>query len=58
VPAFSRLQAAMGEGRTDELVLCVFNVLYLNGESTAQFPLTQRKELLQHLFAKEVGGLR
>jgi ATP-dependent DNA ligase len=36
VPAFSRLQAAMGEGRTDQPILFVFDLLYLNGESTAR----------------------
>src|SRR5215471_14343265 len=40
VPAFSRLQAAMDEGRTDELVLFIFD---LDGEITAHLPLTERK---------------
>ena len=35
VPAFSHLQAAMDEGRTDELIFIVFDLLYLNGKSTA-----------------------
>jgi bifunctional non-homologous end joining protein LigD len=38
VPVFSRLQAAMDEGRTDELILFVFDLLYLDGESTAGLP--------------------
>jgi bifunctional non-homologous end joining protein LigD len=58
VPVFSRLQAAMDEGRTDQLVFFAFDLLYLNGESTAQLPLIQRKERLQRLFKKEIGGLR
>jgi bifunctional non-homologous end joining protein LigD len=58
VPAFSRLQAAMDEGRTDELVLFVFDLLFLNGESTARLPLTERKARLQRLFRKEIDGLR
>jgi hypothetical protein len=33
VPAFSRLQAAMDEGRTDDLVFIVFDLLYLNGKA-------------------------
>ena len=58
VPVFSRLHGAMDEGRTDELVFFAFDLLYLNGESTAQQPLIERKERLQRLFAKEMSGLR
>ena len=58
VPVFSRLQAAMDEGSTDQLVFFAFDLLYLNGESTAQLPLIQRKERLQRLFKKEIHGLR
>ena len=56
VPSFSRLQAAMDEGRTDQLVFFAFDLLYLNGESTAQLPLIERKERLQRLFKKEIHG--
>ena len=49
VPAFSRLQAAMDEGRTDDLVFIVFDLLYLNGKSTAALPLIERKERLRTL---------
>lgn len=38
----SRLQAAMDEGHTDELVFFAFDLLLLNGEGTAQLPLIQR----------------
>jgi len=48
----------MDEGRTDQLVFFAFDLLYLNGESTAQLPLIQRKERLQRLFKKEIHGLR
>ena len=58
VPVFSRLQAAMDEGRTDQLIFFAFDLLFLNGESTAPLPLIKRKELLQRLFKKEIGGLR
>jgi bifunctional non-homologous end joining protein LigD len=34
VPVFSRVHAAMDVNRTDELVLFVFDLLHLNGEST------------------------
>jgi ATP-dependent DNA ligase len=58
VPAFSRLQAAMDEGRTDDLVFIVFDLLYLNGKSTAALPLIERKELLRALFKRQFRGLR
>jgi ATP-dependent DNA ligase len=37
VTAFSRLQAAMDDGRTGELVFFAFDLLFLNGESTPEF---------------------
>jgi bifunctional non-homologous end joining protein LigD len=58
VPVFSRLQAAMDEGKTDQLVFFAFDLLFLNGKSTAQLPLFERKERLQRLFKKEIQGLR
>jgi ATP-dependent DNA ligase len=58
VPMFSRLQAAMDEGSTDRLVFFAFDLLYLNGDSTAQLPLLERKKRLQPLFKKEIHGLR
>jgi bifunctional non-homologous end joining protein LigD len=58
VPSFSRLQAAMDDGRTGELVFFAFDLLFLNGVSIAELPLIERKERLQSLFKKNVGGLR
>jgi bifunctional non-homologous end joining protein LigD len=58
VPAFGRLQAAMDERRTDELVFFGFDFLFLDGESTAKLPLIERKERLRSLFRCEVRGLR
>lgn len=62
VPAFSRLQAAMDEGHTDQLVFFVFDLLFLDGESTASLPLIERKKRLQALFARKavqkIAGLR
>jgi bifunctional non-homologous end joining protein LigD len=58
VPVFSRLQSAMDEGCTDQLVFFAFDLLFLNGASTAQLPLIKRKERLQRLFKKEIHGLR
>lgn len=58
VPVFSRLQAAMDDGKTDQLVFFAFDLLFLNGESIAGLPLIKRKERLQRLFKKEIPGLR
>ena len=58
VPVFSRLQAAMDESRTDELILFVFDLLFLEGESIAALPLIERKEHLRSLLANEVPGFR
>jgi hypothetical protein len=44
VPVFNRLQAEMDEGRTDQLVFFAFDLLFLNGQSTAQLPLVERKK--------------
>ena len=48
----------MDEGRTDQLVFFAFDLLFLDGQSTAQLPLIERKERLKQLFKKEVQGLR
>ena len=48
----------MDEGRTDQLVFFAFDLLYLNGESTAQLSLIERKERLERLFKKGEPGLR
>jgi bifunctional non-homologous end joining protein LigD len=48
----------MDESRTDQLVFFAFDLLYLNGASTAQLPLIKRKEWLKRLFKKEIQGLR
>jgi ATP-dependent DNA ligase len=37
VPVFSRVQAAMDEGRTDQPVFFAFNLLFLNGASSSPF---------------------
>jgi bifunctional non-homologous end joining protein LigD len=42
----------MDEGRTDQLVFFAFDLLFLNGQSTAQLPLIERKERLKRLFRR------
>jgi len=49
VPVFSQLQAAINEGRTDQLVFHVFDLLFLNGENTSALPPVERKKRLQRL---------
>ncbi len=58
VTSFSRLQAAMDEGRTADLLFYAFDLLFLNGESTSGLPLIERKKRLQALFAADVPRLR
>lgn len=57
VPVFSRLQAAMDEGRTDQLVFFAFDLLFLNGEDVAPLPLVDRKAKLKRLFRRKIDGL-
>ena len=58
VPVFSRLQAAMDEGRTDQLVYVVFDVLHLNGKDLSNRPLIDRKKILEKALGAERPGLR
>jgi bifunctional non-homologous end joining protein LigD len=48
----------MDEGQTDQLVFFAFDLLFLDGQSTALLPLIERKEHLHRLFRKEIAGLR
>ena len=42
VPVFSRLQAAMDEGRTDQLVYVAFDLLFIDGDDIASLPAKYR----------------
>ena len=57
MPVFSRLQAAMDEGRTEELVFFAFDLLFLDGENIAPLPLVERKARLKRQFRRKVDGL-
>jgi bifunctional non-homologous end joining protein LigD len=57
-PVFTRLKAAMDEGRTDQFVFFAFDLLHLNGESTAALPLLEPKQRLERLLKKPITGLR
>ena len=57
VPIFSRLQAAMDEGRTDQLVYVAFDLLFIDGDDIASLPLVDRKARLKRLFGRKIDGL-
>jgi bifunctional non-homologous end joining protein LigD len=46
-PDFAALQAALSEGKTNELVYFAFDLLFEGNEDLRQLPLTERKERLQ-----------
>ncbi|MGV1777050.1 DNA ligase D [Agrobacterium fabrum] len=48
-PDFAALQAALSEGKTDELAYFAFDLLFDGNEDLRQLPLTERKERLQTL---------
>src|SRR6185437_16371101 len=58
VPVFSRLQAAMDQGRTDQLIYVVFDVLHLNGKDLSDRPLIERKKILEKALGAERPSLR
>ena len=48
----------MDEGRTGDLVFYAFDLLFLDGTSTMELPLIERKARLEPLFATAMPGLR
>ncbi len=50
--SFSALQDALSEGRTGDMVLYAFDLLFLDGEDLRDEPLLARKERLAHLLDK------
>jgi len=55
---FSRLQADLGEGRTDRLVYYAFDLLHLDGHDLRPAPQMARKEALEALLAGAPPVLR
>jgi bifunctional non-homologous end joining protein LigD len=45
-PDFAALQAALSEGKTDDLVYFAFDLLFVGDEDLRELPLTERKEQL------------
>ena len=59
IPDFSALQAALSEGRTDELIYFAFDLLFDAGGDLRAEPLLERKKRLRSLLgAAEGRGLR
>jgi bifunctional non-homologous end joining protein LigD len=50
-PDFAALQAALSEGKTDDLVYFAFDLLFDGGEDLRALPLSERKARLQHLLS-------
>jgi bifunctional non-homologous end joining protein LigD len=48
-PDFSALQTALSDGRTDALVLFVFDLMFESGEDLRRLPLVERKRRLKEL---------
>ncbi|MBS0530257.1 MAG: DNA ligase D [Proteobacteria bacterium] len=51
-PDFSAMQAALSDGKTDELVFFAFDLLFSGGEDLRPLALTERKSRLHALLAK------
>jgi bifunctional non-homologous end joining protein LigD len=56
VPHFSTLQAALSEGKTNELVFFAFDLLFHGREDLRDLPLQERKERLKRLLEKHNGS--
>ena len=55
---FSLLQADLGAGRTDRLVFCAFDLLYVDGRDLQPVPLLERKATLEALLQGSLETLR
>ncbi|QOZ32415.1 DNA ligase D [Bradyrhizobium sp. CCBAU 53421] len=54
-PHFSTLQAALSDGKTDQLIFYAFDLLFAGTEDLRPLPLTERKARLQALLAARKG---
>jgi bifunctional non-homologous end joining protein LigD len=50
-PDFSALQAAISDGKTDDLIFYAFDLLFAEGEDFRRLPLAERKARLQKLLS-------
>jgi bifunctional non-homologous end joining protein LigD len=56
-PDFAALQAALSEGKTDDLIFYAFDLLFEAGEDLRALPLSERKERLAALLKKAKSTL-
>ena len=54
-PDFAGLQAALSEGKTDDLIFFAFDLLFLEGEDLQSLSLIDRKSALEKLLEKIYG---
>lgn len=54
-PDFGALQAALSEGRSEDLIFFAFDLLFAEGEDLRGLPLRERKSRLKDLLAKMTG---
>ncbi len=54
-PHFSTLQAALSDGKTDQLIFYAFDLLFAGRDDLRPLPLTERKARLQALLAARKG---
>jgi bifunctional non-homologous end joining protein LigD len=57
-PDFSAMQAALSDGRTDDLVFFAFDLLFAEGEDLRRLPLLARKERLRKLLGRSAQSNR
>jgi bifunctional non-homologous end joining protein LigD len=55
-PDFSTLQAAIADGKTDQLVFFAFDLLFAGGMDLRPLPLGERKQQLKHLLQARSKG--
>ncbi len=55
-PDFSTLQAALSDGKTDDLIFYVFDLLFADGEDLRRLPLSERKARLKKLLEARPKG--
>ena len=55
-PEFSTLQAAISDGKTDDLIFYAFDLLFADGEDLRRLPLGERKARLRELLEARPKG--
>jgi bifunctional non-homologous end joining protein LigD len=55
VPNFSMLQAAIADGKTDDLIFFAFDLLFADGMDLRRLPLRERKDRLKRILEQRKG---